>query len=91
MGDYPNYTFAKLQITFCKQFITIQNDEWVYLQLKNMKHEKNEKVEVYYERLLKLTNSFSHMTTYSFLTIVFRSGIQPYQCVTTTCMKKKTM
>jgi hypothetical protein len=29
-----------------------------------MKQEKNEKVEVYYERLLKLASSFQHMTTY---------------------------
>jgi len=34
-----------------------QNDEQVYLKLKNMKHENNERVEVYYERLLKLANS----------------------------------
>jgi hypothetical protein len=30
-GDYPNCTFAKLQLTFCKQFRTVQNDEQVYL------------------------------------------------------------
>jgi hypothetical protein len=40
MGDYPNSTFAKLQLFFCKQFITVWNDEQVYLQLKNMKQEK---------------------------------------------------
>jgi hypothetical protein len=43
------------------------NDEQVYLQLKNMKHEKNEKVEVYYERLLKLANNLQHETTNNFL------------------------
>ncbi len=91
MGDYPNCTFAKLQLTLCKQFITFDNDEQVYLQLKSMKQEKNEKVEVYYERLLKLTNSLPHMTTYSFLTIIFRFGLQPYLCITTTCMKKKNL
>ncbi len=91
MGDYPNCTFAKLQLTLCKQFITFQNDEQVYLQLKSMKQKKNEKVEVYYERLLKLTNSLPHMTTYSFQTIIFRSGLQPYLRVTTTCMKKETL
>jgi hypothetical protein len=73
MGDYPNCTFAKLKLTFCKRFITIHNDEQVYLQLKNMKQEKNEKVEAYYERLLKLTNSLPHMTTYNFLSILFKS------------------
>jgi hypothetical protein len=32
-----------------------------------MKQKKNERVEVYYERLLKLTNSLQHKTTYEFL------------------------
>ncbi len=48
-------------------------------------------MEVYYERLLKLANSFQHMTTNSFLTIVFRSGLQPYLHVATTCMKRETL
>ncbi len=39
---------------------------------------ENEKVEVYYERLLKLTNSLPYMTTYNFLTIIFKSRLQPY-------------
>ncbi len=34
---YLDYTFAKLQLAFYKWFKTIQNDEQVYLQLKNMK------------------------------------------------------
>jgi len=48
-------------------------------------------VEVYYEKSLKLTNNLPHMTTYIFLIIVFRSRLQPYQRVTTTCMKKETL
>jgi hypothetical protein len=43
-----------------------------------MKYKKNEKVEVYYERLLKLANSLQHKTIDSFLTIVFKYGWQPY-------------
>jgi len=27
LGDYPNYIFAKLQLTFCKRYIKVQNDE----------------------------------------------------------------
>jgi len=46
---------------------------------------------VYYERLLKLANSLQHRTTDSFLTIVFRSKLQPYLRVATTCMKRKTL
>jgi hypothetical protein len=56
-----------------------------------MKQEKNERVEVYYERLLKLANSFQHKTTNSFLTIVFKYGLQPHMCVAITCMKGETM
>jgi hypothetical protein len=56
-----------------------------------MKQEKNEKVEVYYERLLKLANSLQHKTIDSFLTIVFRSGLQPYLHVAAVSMKRKTL
>jgi hypothetical protein len=63
----------------------------IYLQLKNMKHEKNERVEVYYERLLKLADSLQHKTTNSFSTIVFKFGLQPYLCVATIGMKRETL
>jgi hypothetical protein len=56
-----------------------------------MKQEKNEKVEVYYERLLKLANSLQHMTTNSFLTIIFISRLKPYMCVATISMKRETL
>ncbi len=61
------------------------------MQLKNMKHENNERMEVYYERLLKLANNLQHKITHSFLTIVFKSGLQPYLRVTTTSKKKITL
>jgi hypothetical protein len=44
-----------------------------------------------YEKLLKLTNNFQNMTIDSFLTTVFIFGLQPYLCVATTCMKRKTL
>jgi hypothetical protein len=91
MRDYPNYIFVKLQLVFCKWYIKVHNDEQVYLQLKNMKHEKNERMEVYYERLLKFTNNLQHKTTNNFLTTIFIFGLQPYLHVTTTCMKKETL
>jgi hypothetical protein len=31
MGDYPDCTFAKLQLSFYKWFRIVQNDEQVYL------------------------------------------------------------
>jgi hypothetical protein len=88
MGDYLDCIFVELQLAFHYWFGTIQNDEQIYLQLKNMKHEKNERVEVYYERLLKLANSLQHKTTNSFLTIVFRFGLQPYLLVAIIGMEK---
>ncbi len=33
LGDYPDYTFAKLQLTFCKRYRKVQNDEQVCLHL----------------------------------------------------------
>jgi hypothetical protein len=30
-GDYPECTFAKLQLIFCKRYRKVQNDEQVYL------------------------------------------------------------
>ncbi len=48
-------------------------------------------MEVYYERLLKLANSLKHKTTHNFLNIVFKYGLQPYQHVATTSMKRKTL
>ncbi len=48
-------------------------------------------MKVYYERLLKLANSFQHMTMDSFFTIVFKSWLQPYMCVTTIGMKRKIL
>jgi hypothetical protein len=56
-----------------------------------MKQEKNERVEVYYEILLKLANSLQHKTINSFSTIVLRSELQPYMSVTIIDMKKKTL
>jgi hypothetical protein len=55
-----------------------------------MKQKKNEKMEVYYERLLKLANSLQQKTTYSFLTTILKYGLQPYLHVTT-CMKRETL
>jgi hypothetical protein len=56
-----------------------------------MKEEKNERVEVYYERLLKLANNLQHRTIDSFLIIVFIFGLQPYLHVTTISMKRETL
>jgi hypothetical protein len=54
MQDNPNYIFANLEQVFCRHYWTIQNDKHVYLQLNNLKQESTKRVEVYYERLLKI-------------------------------------
>ncbi len=41
--DNPNYKFANLEQAFCRHYCTMQNDERVYLQLKNLKQESIEK------------------------------------------------
>jgi hypothetical protein len=48
-------------------------------------------MEIYYERLLKLANGLQHKTTNSFLTTIFKSRLQPYLCVATIGMKRKTL
>jgi hypothetical protein len=56
-----------------------------------MKQEKNEKVEVYYERLLKLADSLQHRTTNGFLTTIFKYRLQPYLHVAIVSMKRKNL
>jgi hypothetical protein len=48
----------------------MQNDEEVY-KLKDLEQESIERVEVYFERSLKLVNSLQILATNSFFTIVF--------------------
>ncbi len=48
-------------------------------------------MEVYYERLLKLANNLQHKIINSFLTTIFRIGLQPYMCVAIIGMKEKTL
>jgi hypothetical protein len=56
-----------------------------------MKHEKNKRVEVYYEKLMKLTNNFHHKITYNLFIIVFRFRLRPYFHVAIVGMKRKTL
>jgi hypothetical protein len=48
MSEFPNCVFLELTQAFCKCHQKIQNDETIYMELKNMKKEETEKVEVYY-------------------------------------------
>jgi hypothetical protein len=42
MLEFPNFTFLELTQAFCKCHRKTQNDEQTYMELKNMKQEKNE-------------------------------------------------
>jgi hypothetical protein len=57
MRNHPHYRFVDLEHTFCKHYKIIHNDEQMYLQLKNLKYGTTKKVEVFFERLLKLANN----------------------------------
>jgi hypothetical protein len=51
MSKFLDYIFSKLIQAFCKHHWKIQNDEQIYIELKNMKHEEIERVEVYYAKI----------------------------------------
>jgi hypothetical protein len=57
MSKFLDCTFSKLTQAFCKCHWKIQNDKQIYMELKNMKQEENERVEVYYERIQKSAHS----------------------------------
>jgi hypothetical protein len=67
-----------MEQAFCKWFKIIKNNEKVYMQLWNIQQQIIERVEVYYERLLKLIDCLHVKATYVFLTTVFRVGLLPY-------------
>jgi hypothetical protein len=54
----------------------VKNDEEVYMQLKNLQQQVSERVEVYYECLLKLANYLQVKTTNVFSTNIFKSSLQ---------------
>ncbi len=69
MQDNPNHRFVDLKQAFCRYYMIMQNDEQVYLQLKNLKLESTERIKVYYAIILKLVNSLQIFTIHDFLAI----------------------
>jgi hypothetical protein len=84
---FPKYTFLELTQGFCKCHQKTQNDEQIYMEVKNMKQEETKRVEVYYEQIQKLAHGLQLPTTNNFLTIVFRVGLQSYFIIATIRMK----
>ncbi len=76
MSKFSNYMFLEITHAFCKCDQKIQNDEQIYMELKNMKHEEIVKMEVYYEQIQKLAHGLQVPTIDIFLTIVFRTSLQ---------------
>jgi hypothetical protein len=91
MLEFLDYIFLELTQTFCKCHQRTQNDEQIYMELKNMKQEEIERVEVYYERILKLAHGLQVLTIDNFLTIVFRASLQSYFKIVTIRMKRSTL
>jgi hypothetical protein len=61
------------------------------MELKNMKQEEAERVEVYYERIQKLAHGLQILPKDSLLTIVFRVGLQSYLKIVILKMKRSTL
>ncbi len=57
------------------------------MELKNMKQEETNRVEVYYEQIQKLVHGLQLPTTYSFLIIVYIVGLQSYFKIVIVLMK----
>ncbi len=85
--DHPYYTFDELEQTFW----TMKNDEKVYMQLRNLQQQVGKWVKVYYECLLKLANCLQVKATDVFLTTIFKTHLQPYFRLATTCMMRYTL
>jgi hypothetical protein len=57
------------------------------MELKNMKHEETERVEVYSNRIQKLDHGLQVPAMDNFLTIMFRTSLQSYFKIVTLGMK----
>ncbi len=63
----------------------------MYMALQVIKQGGDKKVEVYYERILKLANWFQHQVDDNLLTTFFLSSLQPYLWITILGMKRDTL
>jgi hypothetical protein len=69
----------------------MKNDEEVYMQQRNLQQQVGERVEVYYDRLLKLANYLQVKATNVFLITIFIVNLQPYFRLTTIGMVRDTL
>jgi hypothetical protein len=57
MQAHPVCKFKELEVAFYKNYQKVQIDEQVYMSLWVIKQGGDKKVQVYYERILKLLSS----------------------------------
>jgi hypothetical protein len=69
----------------------MQNDKQIYMELKNIKHGKIERVKVYYEGIHKLAHGLQTPILEKNLTNVFQARLQSYLRITTTEMERTTL
>jgi hypothetical protein len=63
--------FVKLEAVFYKRYEKVQTYERIYMALRVIKQGGDEKVEVYYECILKLANCLQHQANDNLLTTFF--------------------
>ena len=71
----PYTNFEELKQAFCKRYRKVQADEQAYMALRNIKQGPKEKVEEYYERVERLSNSLRRPADDGFLNSIFRAGL----------------
>jgi hypothetical protein len=59
MQFQPSCIFLELEATFFKRYCTVQNDEHVSMALRVIKQGYDEKLDIYYERILKFVTIFN--------------------------------
>ncbi len=69
--SHPKCTFAKLEVAFGKRYRKMQIKKHEYMALRVIKQAMNEKVEVYYECILRLANCLNHKADNNLLTTFF--------------------
>jgi hypothetical protein len=90
MQSHMSCIYRELKVAFCKWYCIVQNNEHFYMAFKVIKQGNDKKVEVYYERILKLANCFQHKVD-NLLTIFFQARLVPYLRITTIGMKWDTL
>ena len=89
--DFPNTTFDDLIIAFRKRFRMINSEEEAYKQLHRVTQQPREKVEAYYERLMKIANLLKMNHDDRSLITYFRLGLLSHFKIATAGMAKSTL